>query len=180
MFKKITLALVVSVLLGSILSASSIDLQAKDNTPLNLNLSQPIQINLPKKEDFKNKKITKLKPPEFKIVNGEIDTQLNVKMSKSEEENFGKCKSEEKQQRRPKYKNAPTACLKKPTLVSDHISDQDYNLLWQAVNQQVEETAGVDLKVELCQAPILCNTKFSSSSRVKLVFGCGGFVGCKV
>ena len=32
----------------------------------------------------------------------------------------------------------------------------------------------------LCQAPLLCDTKFSSSSRVKLVFGCGGFVGCVV
>lgn len=144
MFKKITLLAIVSILFGLILSTLSL-VEAKENT-LSTSSSSILKV---KTDEVKNNKITKLRPNEFKIVNGEIDSQPNIKMSKVEEENFGKCKSEEKQQRKPKYKNAPTACLKKPELVNDHITNQDYNLMWQAVNQQVEETSGADLKVEL-------------------------------
>ena len=37
----------------------------------------------------------------------------------------------------------------------------------------------VDQSWDKCQAPTLCNTKFSSDSWVNWVVGCGGFVGCE-
>jgi hypothetical protein len=120
-----------------------------------------------KNEEIKNRKITKLKKSEYKIVNGEIDTQFSIQMTKEEEKNFDKCKSDEKLERKPRYKNQPTACLKKPTQVNDHITDQDYNLLWQAVNQQVEQTAGVDMNTELPLSEFVedvTNTGISSQS----------------
>jgi putative transposase len=43
-----------------------------------------------------------------------------------------------------------------------------------------EKHPEVKKKLWGCQAPTLCNTKFSSWLRVKLGFGCGGFVGCEV
>jgi hypothetical protein len=113
MFKKITLSVIVSVLFGLIFSTFSLA-EAKDNTPLNISSQPSSTVVKPKNEDIKNKKITKLKPSEFKIINGEIDNQPDVKMSKDEEKNFKKCKADEKQELKIRYKNRPTACLKKP------------------------------------------------------------------
>jgi Peptidase family M23/Ricin-type beta-trefoil lectin domain len=149
MLKFITTLLTIT-LISSLNFSNFISLEAKE---IGYPPDQVYELRIKQKnEEIKNRKITKLKKTEYKIINGEIDTQLGVKMSKEEEKNFNQCKESEKQEKKPRYKNRPTACLKKTTFVNDHITDQDYNLMWQAANQQVEENAGVDMQTELSLA----------------------------
>jgi murein DD-endopeptidase MepM/ murein hydrolase activator NlpD len=149
MLKFITSLLTIT-LIFSLNFSNFISLEAKEN---GYPPDQVYELQIKQKnEEIKNRKITKLKKTEYKIINGEIDTQLGIKMTVEEEKSFEQCKKAEKQEKKPRYKNRPTACLKKTTFVNDHIMDQDYNLMWQAANQQVEETAGVDMQTELSLA----------------------------
>jgi hypothetical protein len=118
----------------------SINISAKNNEQ-NISIQSEV-----KKSDTKP---SKLKKSEFKIKDGEIDNQFDVNMTKDEEKAFKLCKQQEKKDRKPKYRNRPTACLKKPSKVSDEATNQDYNLLWQYVNKQLEESSGVDMSIEL-------------------------------
>ena len=89
----------------------------------------------------KNKKV--------KIINDEIDYEFDIKMNEKQEREYNKCKKQIKDIRRPRNKNKPTPCSKVPTEVNDHITNQDYNILWENVNQQTETNKGLDMNKEL-------------------------------
>lgn len=82
---------------------------------------------------------------QIRIVDGEIDIEPNIKLNKKQQERFQNCQQEVSKKRTRKYKNKPTPCVKEPIQVNDHITDEDYNILWEEVNQQVEITKGEDI-----------------------------------
>lgn len=173
---------VLSILFGSILSTTTINtnastgessiissqssssvLSSSNNSSTSKNLSS---------ESFNSSSVTKnskLPKSKAKLINGEIDTEPDVKMTKKEKERFEKCKKETSSKRRKRLKNKPTPCIKIPTQVNDHITDEDYNILWEGVNQQVEITKGTNMDVEIPLSDYLTNfdienEKESSSS----------------
>jgi hypothetical protein len=91
-------------------------------------------------------------------------------MTKEEENAFNSCKKQERKDRKPKYRYRPTACLKKPTKVTEEATNQDYNLLWQYVNEQIEESSGIDMSKELPISEFVESTepKNNTSSSIQI------------
>jgi Peptidase family M23/Ricin-type beta-trefoil lectin domain len=111
------------------------------------------------------------KKQKIKIVDGEIDYESETKLDKKSQDRYDNCKKEVSKKRTKRNKNKPTPCVKNPTQVNDHITDEDYNVLWDSVNQQIEINNKVDQNIErpisdyLTSEQLLeANTSSSSSS----------------
>jgi Peptidase family M23/Ricin-type beta-trefoil lectin domain len=78
----------------------------------------------------------------------EIDNEPNVKMTKGQENAYNECKKEVEKTRTIKYKNKPTPCSKNPIDLGEY-TDQDYNILWDNVHQNIEKLAGKDMSKEI-------------------------------
>ena len=85
----------------------------------------------------------------IKIINGDIDTEPDTKMTKKESEDFQKCKNEEKLRRSKRNKNKPTACVKKPVEISHSATDQDYKILIDQIQEQKDVEDKKDMNKEL-------------------------------
>lgn len=70
-------------------------------------------------------------------------------MTSIEQNRYDSCKLKVKNQRTNRNKNKPTPCLKNPTDVGEGTTDEDYNVLWDGVNEQLEKNAGLYMNTVL-------------------------------
>jgi murein DD-endopeptidase MepM/ murein hydrolase activator NlpD len=110
-------------------------------------LELPTEISLDKTSKTKEGK-TKVKVVKKSDGKKEIDNEPGVKMTKSQENAYNECKKEVEKTRTIKYKNKPTPCSKIPIDLGE-FTDQDYNILWDNVNQNIEKFAGKDMSKEI-------------------------------
>jgi murein DD-endopeptidase MepM/ murein hydrolase activator NlpD len=118
---------------------------------VNPNNQKPIEVPIESSLDRSPKtKEGKTKVKVIKKLDGkrEIDNEPGVKMTKSQENAYNECKKEVEKTRTIKYKNKPTPCSKIPIDLGEH-TDQDYNVLWDKVNQNIEKLSGKDMSKEI-------------------------------
>jgi murein DD-endopeptidase MepM/ murein hydrolase activator NlpD len=126
------------------ISAIAVNIGNPNNQKL---IEVPIESSLDRSPKTKEGK-TKVKV--IKKLDGkkEIDNEPGVKMTKEQEKNYNECKKEVEKTRTIKYKNKPTPCSKTPIDLGEH-TDQDYNVLWDKVHQNIEKLAGKDMSKEI-------------------------------
>jgi murein DD-endopeptidase MepM/ murein hydrolase activator NlpD len=83
------------------------------------------------------------------IVDGELDVEPDVQMTKEQKQIFNKCKNDEKSRRSKRNKNKPTSCIKIPTKVHEELTDQDYSTLIDQIQEQKDVTDKKDMNLEL-------------------------------
>jgi archaellin len=100
-------------------------------------------------EDEKPQTIKPLKP-KIKTEKGKkvIDLESDITMTKDQQKNFDKCQDEEKTRRSKRNQNKPTSCRKSPVVVNHKITDQDYNILLDQIQEKEEVDNGTDRKKE--------------------------------
>jgi hypothetical protein len=93
----------------------------------------------------------KVKPIIKKDKNGKkkIDFEPNIKMSKDQERDFENCKSEELTRRSKRNINKPTACRKEIKSPDVEISDQEYAILVDRIQEKNDIDTGKDMDIEL-------------------------------
>ena len=91
-----------------------------------------------------NSSLSKTKTKKYKLVDGEIDWESEVTINNDQKIRYNKCKLTVRIKRNTRNKNRATPCKKIPQQVNDHITDEDYNILWESVNQQIEINQGQD------------------------------------
>ena len=115
--------------------------------------AKPITLTQPTTVLGKNGKI-KVKVVKNQSGELEIDNQLGAKPTKEQEKAFETCKKEVQKTRTKRYKNKPTPCIKTPVSDGEH-TDQDYSILWEGVNQNIERDKGADMNKEIPLSEIL-------------------------
>ena len=160
-----------------VLEAAKLPNQKEENTQIKykdvkelLLDTQPLQIN----STISNSNTLKKSKP--KIINGELDIEPDVKMTKNQKQTFDKCKIEEKSRRNKRNKNKPTSCIKVPTQVNEELTDQDYTTLIDKIQEQKDVEDKKDLSKELALSEFIntdtifsCNPNNSLSSISSIV-----------
>lgn len=78
-----------------------------------------------------------------------IDLESDVKMNKNQETDFEKCKIEESSRRTKRNQNKPTSCQKVPEFVTDELTNQDYTVLFDKIQEKIEKDDGKNMNVTL-------------------------------
>jgi murein DD-endopeptidase MepM/ murein hydrolase activator NlpD len=116
---------------------------------------------------------SKAKPIIKKDKNGKqtLDIEPDIKMSKKQEGEFNNCKSSEIARRSKRNTNKVTSCRKNPIFVTDELTDQDYNILVDRIQEKEEVDKGINMNKEIPIEEIIniknaqvCEENISSSS----------------
>jgi murein DD-endopeptidase MepM/ murein hydrolase activator NlpD len=116
---------------------------------------------------------SKAKPIIKKDKNGKqtLDIEPDIKMSKKQEGEFNNCKSSEIARRSKRNTNKVTSCRKNPIFVTDELTDQDYNILVDRIQEKEEADKGINMNKEIPIEEIInikntqvCEEKLSSNS----------------
>jgi murein DD-endopeptidase MepM/ murein hydrolase activator NlpD len=103
------------------------------------------------------------------IVDGEIDMEPDTKMSKDEEKAFKQCKKEEKQRRSKRNQKKPTSCRKVPVKVHEELTDQDYTVLIDQIQEKNDIEDKKDMNIGLPLESYLDTKNISSISSISSV-----------
>jgi Peptidase family M23/Ricin-type beta-trefoil lectin domain len=123
--------------------------------------------------DLSNQQFSKVKPVIKKDKNGKktSDIEPDTKMSKKQEVEFENCKFEEIVRRSKRNINKITSCRKTPVFVTDELTDQDYNILIDKIQEKEDVDKGLDMTKELPLEEFIniknlqvCNENISSSN----------------
>jgi hypothetical protein len=135
------------------------------------------------KDVLTNKTNRKLSPKIIIDKNGEkkLDLESEVSMNKEQSINFEICQKEESKRRSKRNQNKPTACIKLPALLTDELTDQSYNILYDQIQEGEERISGQDmnanksiedflgvLKVEIIQSSEVSSISSVRSSSILL------------
>ena len=94
---------------------------------------------------------SKVKPIIKKDTSGKmkVDFESNVKMTKNQEIEYEKCKTEEMVRRSKRNQNKPTACRKETRNPKVELIEQDYTILIDRIQEKNDLDKGLDMSLEL-------------------------------
>jgi murein DD-endopeptidase MepM/ murein hydrolase activator NlpD len=104
--------------------------------------------------------------PEIRIIDRKktLELEPDIQMTKEQEKNFKKCQKDESEKRSKRNKIKPTACRKNPTQVTEELTDQDYTILYDTIQEKEDENKGLDMNKELTLDEIMKDFKNISST----------------
>jgi murein DD-endopeptidase MepM/ murein hydrolase activator NlpD len=145
MLRLLQIAIIASLLLSPIFGSTSNAEAVQSSKPQNIYQSNYKDI----KDIIKADAVTKNTVVKPKLINGELDFEPNVKLTKLQKQDFDKCKSEEKQRRSKRNKNKPTSCIKIPSQVNEEFTNQDYTNLIDRLQENRDISEKKNMNTEL-------------------------------
>ena len=165
----LTVITVVSIIVSSLIINPTLEAVKLPNTKAES--SQVKSKNTTESSTTSSANTKPTKKSKAKIINGELDVEPDVVMTKEQKQEFNQCKKEEKSRRSKRNKNKPTTCFKIPEIVHESLTNQTYTTLFDQIQEKKELDDKKDMNKELPLSDFVnvndlvnCQTNESSSS----------------